>query len=100
MHIYLIITLLCVFLGFEHGVKAQSRIDNQSPKSEHQIKQSDNCLNTTAEESQNPVEVAFPLDTIISTRCIFTPNPPFTYTWRKTKQSLWKLGINKSFHPF
>ena len=59
MHIYLIITLLCVFLGFEHGVKAQSHIDNQSPKSEHQIKQSDNCLNTIAEESQSPGEVAF-----------------------------------------
>ena len=59
IRLFLVAALLCDFLGFADGVKAQGIAVTDEQTSEEQIKQSDGYLKAVAEEPQSPVEVVF-----------------------------------------
>lgn len=59
IRLFLVAVLLCDFLGFTDGVKAQGIVSKDEQKSEEQIKQHDGYLKAVAEEPQSPVEVVF-----------------------------------------
>ena len=57
IRLFLVAALLCDFLGFADGVRAQGIAVSGEQKSEEQIKQNDGYLKPVAEEPQSPVEV-------------------------------------------
>lgn len=59
IRLFLVAVLLCDFLGFTDGVKAQGIVSKDEQKSEEQIKQHDGYLKAVAEEPQSLVEVVF-----------------------------------------
>lgn len=59
IRLFLIVALLCDFLGSGLDVRAQGAASRDEQKSEEQIKQYDGYLKPVAEEPQSPIEVAF-----------------------------------------
>ena len=59
IRLFLVVTLLCDFLGSNPDVRAQGTTTKDEQKSEEQIKQHDGYLKPVAEEPQSLVEVAF-----------------------------------------
>jgi hypothetical protein len=58
IRLFLIVTLLCDFLGSEAGVRSKV-LTHEKATDEEQIKQNDGYLKPLAEEPQSPVEIAF-----------------------------------------